>query len=343
MKTYLTNQIKNLVLLGNAGSGKTTLTESMLFEGGVIERRGDIDSKNTVSDYNQIEHENESSIFSSVLYTEYNDRKINFLDVPGADDFVGGAVTGLYVADTAVLLINAQNGLEEGTEIHNRWIEKFQKPSIIVINQCDHDKANFERSTEMLKERFGAKIAIAQYPVNTGAGFDSIIDLVSMKMYKYPANGGKPEIQDIPAKEADKANDLRLQLIEKAAESDESLMERFFENETLTEEELWKGISTGIVNRGMYPVFCVSAKKNMGVGRLLEFITLAAPAPDQVPAPKDKSGKEIKCGPGPNVMFVFKTSLESHIGEVNFFKVMSGEITEGMDLLNTRTSNKERI
>ncbi len=344
MKTYLTNQIKNIVLLGNAGSGKTTLAESMLFEGGIIERKGDVDNHNTVSDYNQIEHENECSIFSTVLYTEYNDSKINFLDVPGADDFIGGAIAGLHMADTAVLLINAQNGLEVGTEIHNRWIEKFEKSVIIVISQCDHDKANFEKSFEMLKERFGGKVALTQYPVNTGAGFDSIIDLITMKLYKYPSTGGKPEILDIPASETGRAKELRAELIEKAAENDESLMEIFFEKETLSEDEMRKGIAAGMLNHGMYPVFSISAKKNIGVGSFLEFISNTAPSPDQVQSPKDVSGKEIKCSAtGPGTLFVFKTSVESHIGEVNFFKVISGQISESMDLINIRSSNKERI
>jgi elongation factor G len=344
MKTYLTNQIKNLVLLGNAGSGKTTLAESMLFEGGVIDRRGDISSKNTVSDYNQIEHENGSSVYSTVLYTEYNDKKINFIDVSGSDDFVGGTIAGLHIADTALLLINAQNGIEVGTEIHNRWVESFAKPMVIVINHLDHDKANYDKALEMLNERFRGKIAVVQYPVNEGAGFDSIVDLIKMKFYKYPAEGGKPQVLDIPASETEKANELKSQLIEKAAENDESLMELFFEKETLTEDEMRKGISAGLLKRGMYPVFCVSGKKNMGVGRLMEFIVNVAPTPDMVPAPKDTSGKEIKCdAKGPASLFVFKTTIESHIGEVNYFKVMSGQISESIDLVNARTSNKERL
>ncbi|MCB8994511.1 MAG: elongation factor G [Bacteroidales bacterium] len=344
MKTYLTNQIKNIVLLGNAGSGKTTLAESMLFEGGIIDRRGDIASKNTVSDFNLIEHENESSIFSTVLYTEYNDKKINFIDVPGSDDFVGGTISGLHIADSALLLINAQNGIEVGTEIHNRWVEKFQKPLIIAINHLDHDKANYEKSLEMLNERFRGKIAGIQYPVNAGPGFNSIIDLIKMKLLKYPADGGKPEILDIPADELDRATELKAELIEKAAENDENLMELFFEKETLTEDEMRKGISVGLLNRGMYPVFCVSGKKNIGVGRLMEFISNVAPSPDQLPAPKDKSGNEIKCDPkGPAALFVFKTTIEPHIGEVNYFKVMSGEISEGMDLVNARSSKQERL
>ena len=344
MKTYSTNQIKNIVLLGNAGSGKTTLAEAMLFEGGVIDRRGDVTGKNTVSDFNAIEQENQGSIFSSVLYTEYNNAKINILDAPGADDFVGGAVSGLHVADSAVMMINAQNGLEVGTEIHNRWVERFQKPMIFVVNHLDHEKTNFEKTLEMMKERYGGKVALIQYPVNAGPTFDSFVDLIQMKLYKYPADGGKPEITDIPASEAGHAEELRAELVEKAAENDEALMEVFFEKETLEVDEMRKGISTGILSGGMYPVFCTSARKNMGVGRLLEFISNVFPSPDQVAGVPDKKGNEVKIDPkGPATLFVFKSSVESHIGEINYFKVISGEITEGMDLTNARTSNKERL
>lgn len=344
MKNYTTNQIKNIVLLGNAGSGKTALAEAMLYQGGVIDRRGDVGSKNTVSDYNAIEHENESSIYSSVLYTEYNNNKINIIDPPGADDFVGGVVSGLHVSETAVMIINAQNGIEVGTEIHNRWAERFERPMIFVVNHLDHDKTNFEKTLEMMKERYGGKVAVTQYPVNAGPAFDSIVDVIQMKLYKYPNDGGKPEISDIPDSEKDKAEELRNELIEKAAENDENLMEVFFEKETLTEDEMREGISAGILNQGMYPIFCTSARKNMGVGRLLEFMSNVLPTPDEMPAPKDKDDKEVKCDPsGPTTLFFFKTSVESHIGEVNFFKVMSGEIKEGMDVTNNRTANKERI
>jgi elongation factor G len=344
MKNYTTKQIKNIVLLGNAGSGKTTLAEAMLFHGGVIDRRGDVGSKNTVSDYNAIEHENESSIYSSVLYTEYNNNKINIIDPPGADDFVGGVVSGLHVADTAVMVINAQNGLEVGTEIHNRWTESFERPMIFVVNHLDHDKTNFDKTLEMMKERYGGKVAVTQYPVNAGPDFDSFVDVIQMKLYKYPNDSGKPEVSDIPDNEKDKAEELRNELIEKAAENDENLMEIFFENETLTEDEMRAGISAGILNQGMYPIFCSSARKNIGIGRLLEFMANVLPTPDELPSPKDKEGNEIKCDPsGDTTMFFFKTSVESHIGEVNFFKVMSGEVKEGMDLTNTRTANKERV
>jgi len=344
MKTYLTNQIRNIALVGNAGSGKTTLAECMLLEGGVIDRRGDVDSKNTVSDYNLIEQENSTSMYSSIMYAEFNGKKINFLDVPGADDFVGGTVSSLHVADNALLVINAQHGIEVGTEIHNRWVSRFGKPMIIAVNHCDHDKANFEKTFEMLKESFGPAVILAQYPVNAGPGFDSIVDLIQMKLYKYPKEGGKPEILEIPADEADKADELRNELIEKAAENDEKLMEIFFENDTLTEDEMRTGISAGLLTRGMFPVFCIAAKKNIGVARLMEFITNAAPSPDMMPAVTDKNGNEIKCdAAGPASAFIFKTTVESHIGEINFFKVMSGKISEAMDLVNSKTQNKERI
>lgn len=344
MKTYTTDQIKSIALLGNSGSGKTTLAESMLFEGGVIDRRGDVSSKNTVSDYNQIEQENESSMYSSVLYTEYNNKKVNILDSPGADDFVGGAVSNLHVADTGLLLVNAQNGVEVGTEIHSRWLSKFNKPCVIAVNHCDHDKANFEKTFETIKESFGNAVILAQFPVNAGPGFNAIVDLIQMKLYKYGAGGGKPEITDIPADQMDRAEELRGELIEKAAENDEGLMELFFENDGLTEDEMRAGITAGLLERGVFPVFCVSAKNNMGVGRLLEFITNVVPSADKMPGAKTKNDKEVPAvSSGPTSIFVFKTSVEPHIGEVNFFRVMTGELSEGMDLTNLSTQNKERF
>ncbi len=344
MKTYSTSQIKNIALLGNAGSGKTTLAEAMLFEGGVIERKGSVEQKNTVGDYHPIEHENQTTMFSSVMYTEYKDQKINILDSSGADDFVGGTVSSLHVADTGLLIINAQNGIETGTEIHSRWLERFNKPAVIVMNKCDHDGAQFEKAIESVRDSFGSNVVLAQYPVNEGTGFDSIVDIIQMKLYKYPRDGGKPAISDIPDDQKDHAEELRNELIEKAAENDEALMELFFENDTLTEDEMRSGISTGLLNRGIFPVFCLSAKMNMGVGRFMEFLTNVAPSADELEPPKTTEGKEVKCeAGGPVSLFVFKESVESHIGEINFFKVMSGELKEGMDLTNNNTRNKERL
>jgi elongation factor G len=343
MKAYTTDQIRNIVLVGNSGSGKTTLAEAMLFEGKIIDRRGDIDSKNTASDYRDIEHENGNSLFSSLLSTEYKNTKINILDVPGLDDFIGGLATSIPVADAAVLVLNAQNGIEVGAEIHNRYLSRVGKPMIIAVNHLDNEKANYEKTIEMAKERLGSAVTVIQYPVHTGVGFNSVIDVLTKKMYKLGENGAM-ETLEIPADEIDRANGYLNELVEKAAENDEKLMELFFANDGLTEEEMQSGIAAGLLSRGMFPVFCISAKKDMGVGRLMQFIASVLPSPDKMPAPKDKKGNEIKCTTaGPATLYVFKTSVEQHIGEIIFFKVMSGTIKEGMDLTNTITQNKERL
>ncbi len=344
MKTYQTDQIKNTLVCGNPKSGKTTLVEAMLFEGKVIDRRGAIENKNTVSDYNEIEHENENSVFSTVTYAEWTDYKINVIDTPGLDDFSGGLVMALRPADSAIVVINGQNGVEIGTEIQGRHLESHGKPVMLVVNQLDHDKTNFEKVIESLKQSYGSKAVIVQYPVATGEGFDSIIDLVKMKMYKYTGDGGKAQVSDIPADQADRAEELRNELIEAAAENDESLMEIFFDKGTLDQEEILKGIRTGVKSRNTFPVLCASAKKNMGVDRILEFISEAAPGPHETAPAMTTDGKEIKCdSKAPVSVFVFKTSMEQHIGEINFFRVMSGEITEGMDLVNSSSSAKERF
>jgi elongation factor G len=344
MKTYSTDHIRNITLLGNSGSGKTTLAEAMLLNGGVIERRGTVEAKNTVSDYKPIEQENRNSIFSTVLYAEYKDKKINILDTPGMDDFSGGIYSSLTVTDCAVLTVNAQNGVEVGTEITFRHAENFNKPIIIVINQLDHEKANFEKAVEMLKERFGHNIILAQFPVNEGPGFNSIVDVISMKMLRYGKDGGIAEVVEIPAEHHDRAEELHAALIEKAAESDEALMEQFFTNDTLTEAEIGKGIHDGLIKRGIFPVFCISAKTNTGVDRLMEFITISAPTPAELPAPKNSKGNEVKCdSAGPASAFIFKASLEEHIGEINYFRVMSGKIPENLDVINVSNGSKERL
>lgn len=344
MKTYQTDQIRNIILLGHSGSGKSTLAEAMLLEGGVITRKGEISQKNTVSDYREVEHENERSIYSSLLYTEYMDHRINILDSPGADDFISGVVSGLRVTDTAVMVINAQTGVEVGTEIHGRYVRNSGLPMIMVINHCDHDKANYEKVIENIRDRFGNKVVSVQYPVNAGPEFDSIIDLLKMKMLKYPKGGGKPEVLDIPADQKEQAEELHNELVEKAAENNEGLMEVFFEKETLDENEIKKGITDGLLQNAIFPVLCTSAKTNAGIDSLLEFIINVTPSPAARKPEKTTDDKEIKCdASGPAALFVFKTEHEPHIGEIIYFKVLSGKITESIDMTNNNNRTKERL
>jgi len=344
MKVYKTDEIRNITLIGNAGSGKTTLAEAMLFEGGVINRRGDVGSKNTVSDYHLIEQEYGNSVFSSLMYTEVNGKKINILDTPGMDDFCGGVVASLQVAPLALMVIDASTGIGAGTESAFRHAELANNKLIFVLNHLDNENANYDQDVENLKGKFGNKVTVVQYPVETGIGFNSIVDVLKMKMYKYGPDGGKPQVLDIPESEKERADKLHNELVEMAAENEESLMELFFEQGELSEEDMRRGIRTGMTKRDLFPVFCVSAKKNMGVGRLLEFVCNIAPAPYQVPMREILQGKPVVMSESnPTSLFVFKTAIEPHVGEVTYFKVMSGKVTEGKDLYNTFNNGKERI
>lgn len=344
MKVYQTEEIKNIALLGNDGSGKTTLTESLLFEAGVIKRRGRITQHNTVSDYFPVEHEYGYSVFSTVFHTEFNGKKLNIIDCPGADDFIGQALTALHVTDTAILLINGQVGPEVGTMNHFRYTEKLNKPVIFLINQLDAEKCDYTMSVERLRESFGSKVVQIQYPLNEGPEFNSLIDVLLMKKYSWGPDGGVPTIEDIPAEEMDKAMALHQALVEAAAENDETLMEKFFMEEPLTEDELRKGIRLGLETRSMFPVFCVDAGRDMGVRRLMEFLGNVVPFVDEMPKVRNTRGEEVaadsKAGTS---LFFFKTAVEPHIGEVQYFKVISGTVKSGDDLTNADRGSKERI
>ncbi|MDA3853739.1 MAG: GTP-binding protein, partial [Bacteroidales bacterium] len=344
MKVYQAHEIKNISLVGGAKSGKTTLAEAMLAEGGVISRRGSVVGKNTVSDYFPVEHEYGYSVFSTVLYTEWLGKKINFIDCPGSDDFVGGAVTSLNVTDTALMVINAQEGVEVGTENMYRYTDEYGKPVIFVVNQLDHERADFEKTLSSLKENFGNKVITVQYPVSVGHGFDAVVDVLKMKMYKWKKEGGAPDVLDIPAEEKEKADELHNALVEAAAENDEDLMELFFEEGSLNEDQMRTGIHKGLLARDLFPVFCISAEKDMGVRRLMEFVGNIVPTVSEMPKPVTMKGQEIACDEnGPTTLFVFKTSVEPHLGEVSYFKVMSGKVKEGDDLVNTNKNSKERL
>lgn len=344
MKVYQTNEIKNIALLGSKGAGKTTLAESMLYECGVIKRRGTVEAKNTVSDYFPVEKEYGYSVFSTVFYAEWNNKKLNVIDCPGADDFVGNAITALNVTDTGVILINAQYGVEVGTQNIFRTTQQLKKPVIFAINQLDGEKADFENVIDQMRDIFGNKLVLVQYPLASGAGFNSMIDVLLMKKYSWGPEGGAPTIEEIPADQMEKAKELHQSLVEAAAENDETLMEKFFEQGHLSEDEMREGIRKGLIDRSIYPVFCVSAAKDMGVRRMMEFLGNVVPFVEDMPAPVDTEGREVKPDSnGPLSVFMFKTTVEPHIGEVSFFKVMSGTLTPGVDLDNVDRESKERI
>lgn len=344
MKTYQTNAIRNISVLGSSGTGKTTLVEAMLFESGIIKRRGTIDAGNTVSDYFPVEKEYGYSVFTTIAQMEVKDKKMNFIDCPGSDDFVGGVVTSLNVTDAAVILVNAQYGVEVGTGNHFRHAEKLGKPILFVMNHLDHEKVEYDRTLEQLKESFGNKVVVLQYPVNPGLQFNAIIDVSEMKMYTYKADGGAPEISDIPAAELSKAEALHEALIESAAEHDEALMEKFFDEGILSADEIRAGVRAGVRAGDMYPVFCVSAQKDMGVGRLMEYLSDITPGVEEMPNPKTKSGAEVAPdAAAPVNLFVFKVTVEPHIGEVSYFKVMSGTLKVGDDIVNVSRKSKERV
>ena len=344
MKTYKTQEIKNIALLGSKGSGKTTLAEAMLFECGVIKRRGSVDAKSTVTDYFPVEKEYGYSVFSTVFYAEFLGKKLNVIDCPGADDFVGSAITALNVTDTGVILVNGQYGVEVGTQNIFRTATSLKKPIIFALNQLDGEKADYENVMEQMREIFGPKVVAIQYPLQSGPGFNAMIDVLLMKKYSWGPDGGVPVIEDIPAEEMERANELHKILVEAAAENDESLMDKFFESEHLTEDELRLGIRKGLIDRSIYPVFCVSAEKDMGVRRMMEFLGNVVPFVSDMPAPVNTAGQPVAPDPaGPLSVYFFKTTVEPHIGEVSYFKVMSGTLKAGADLENVTRGGKERL
>ncbi|ROS86532.1 elongation factor G [Duncaniella dubosii] len=344
MKVYQTNEIKNIALLGSKGSGKTTLAEAMLYECGVIKRRGTIEAKNTVSDSFPVEKEYGYSVFSTVFYAEFLNKKLNVIDCPGADDFVGNAITALNVTDTGVILINSQYGVEVGTQNIFRTTQSLKKPVIFALNQLDGEKADYENVMEQMREHFGNKIVAIQYPIQCGPGFNAMIDVLLMKKYSWGPDGGTPTIEDIPADEKEKALELHQALVEAAAENDETLMEKFFDQGHLSEDEMREGIRKGLVDRSIYPVFCVSAAKDMGVRRMMEFLGNVVPFVEEMSAPETTDGVTVKPDSnGPLSLYFFKTTVEPHIGEVSYFKVMSGTLTPGVDLENVTRGSRERI
>lgn len=342
MKVYDDKHIKNIVLVGGAGSGKTTLAETMMFEANLITRRGTVENKNTVSDFHEIEHERGNSVFATPLHTEWRDYKINIIDTPGLDDFVGEIVSSLRVADTCVLLINAQHGVEVGTELIWNHVEKYKKPVIFAVNQLDHPHADFDTTVASIKSHYGANAVLMQYPLSTGEDFNCIVDLLKMTMYKFGPDGGKPEKLPIPDDQKDKADQLHNELVEKAAENDESLMELYFEKGNLNEDELRQGLKIGMMNQEVYPVFCMSALNNMGSGRMMGFIDNVAPSYAEMEGEKGEDGTSLESGiDKPAALFVFKTEYEPNLGKISYFKLLSGSLSKGTQLKNSNTHQVE--
>lgn len=344
MNTFDSEHIRNIALLGHSGSGKTTLAETMMFEAGVINRRGTVEERNTVSDYHEIEHERGTSIFGTLLHTEWKHYKINILDTPGYDDFVGEVISALRVVDTGILLLSSPDGVEVGTEIIWKYTEQFKTPMILVVNKVDHEKSNFERTVEQARSRFGRAVVPVQYPLNEGPTFDTIVDVLKMTAYKFPRDGGKPEKLPIPDAEKDRADHLHNELIEAIAENDETLMSLYFEKGSLDEDEMRLGLKKAMIRHQLFPLFCLSAKRNMGSGRLMGFIDNVVPSPRDMPPQTATNGTEILCDPnGPAVMFIYKTLSEPHVGDMSYFRVYSGTVKSGMDLVNSQTGVTERM
>ncbi|HPE83148.1 MAG: elongation factor G [Aequorivita sp.] len=343
MKIYDDKHIKNVVFVGAHNSGKTTLAETMLFEAGLINRRGTVENKNTVSDYHDIEHERGNSIFATPLHTEWRNYKINIIDTPGLDDFIGEIISSIRVSDTILTVLNAQHGVEVGTEIIWNYIDKYHKPTIFVINQIDHINAKFDESFKSIKNLVGNNAVKIQYPLVVD-GAQCIIDVLKMKMYKFSPDGGKPEKLEIPDNQKELANELNNELIEKAAENDETLMELFFDKGTLNEDEMRAGIKAGMLNHDLFPVFCVSALNDMGTGRLMGFIDNVAPAASDLRPEQSVDGKEVKAEKeSPTALFVFKTVYQPNLGQITFFKVMNGEVRLNDKLINSRNNEPETI
>jgi len=344
MAEFDTSHVKNIVLLGHAGSGKTTLAECMLYEAGLITRRGTIAERNTVGDYHELEQDRGNSIFSKLMHTKWRGYKINILDTPGYDDFVGEVISALRVADTGVMLLNATTGVEVGTDIIWEYTEKFKTPMIFAVTRMDDDQADFDKTAAEAKSHFGNKVVVVQYPRQQGSGFHEIIDVLRMTMYKFKDNGGKPEKLDIPDEEKAKAENLHKELVEAIASNDENLMEKYFDKGELTEDEMKEGMKKAMINHDLFPLFCLSAERNMGSGRLMGFIDNVCPSANEMPAQTTKKGDQLPCDAGgPACIFVYKTVNESHVGEMSFFKVYSGTIRSGMELENESTGVTEKI
>ncbi len=342
MKNYSTQDIRNIAIMGGSGSGKTTLSESILFEAGVIKRRGTVNQKNTVSDTAAVELEYGYSVYSTVFSVELAGKKFNFFDCPGSDDFSGQAVTALNICDSAVILVNGARGVDVGVINSYRLVKKLNKPAFFLINHVDSDKCEYDSVVEQIRSTFGTTCVPIQFPEQAGPSFKSIIDVLLNQKLTF-TDGQPAKAEDIPAAVADKAQAMRDAITESAAENDEALMDKFFDQGELSTDEIRLGFRKGIESCGLFPIVCSSASTNVGVNRLVEFLGNVAPSPLEGAKVQDAKGETVALDAAGTSLFFFKTSMEPHIGAVSYFKVMSGKAHEGQDMVNGDRGSKERV
>ncbi len=342
MKVYSTDHIRNVVLVGHQGSGKTTLSESMLYVSKKTRRLGTITEGSTVSDYQPSEKERQMSIFSSLLHVEWKGHKINIIDTPGYPDFVGEVVAAVRVADTAIFVMNAQEGVEVGTELAWSAAAENEKPAMFVINQIDRAQADVESLIEQMRDRFGVGVTVVQFP---GSAPNVLIDVLVMKQLTFdPGVQGPPTFSEIPEEFLERAEELHNALVEDIAVNDEELMEKYLEEEMLSEEEMRAGLREAMLSRSLYPVFCTAAAANTGTARLMSFIDNVLPSPLAAPAVPVEDGDALDADTEASpVVFVYRTMAEHHVGDYSFFRVCSGAIEPGMDLENGNSGTNERL
>jgi elongation factor G len=348
MREYKSVDIRNMALVGHGASGKTMLSESMLAVSGVINRLGSVTGGTTVSDYNEDEHERKVSIHASLLHTEWKDKKFNILDAPGYADFVGEAIGALRVADLALVVVHARHGVEVGTEQMWRYADQNNLPKILILNACDKENFSFDEVLEELRERFGSRVVPMTLPINCGPGFNKVLDLLSKKFITYKTDGtGACEVSEPTGEWATKADEMHETLIEYVAESDDRLMEKFFEEGGLSEEEMKAGVHSSIQNKSFIPLFSVSGETNVGVASMMDFIAKYGPSPLDNAEVKglNENAEEVpvKVTDNEPVAFVFKTVSEAHVGELSFFRIYSGSVSTGMTLHNSSRKKDERL
>lgn len=345
MKDFQTGNIRNIFLGGHGSTGKTMLAEALLFNLKEVNRIGSTEQGTTVSDYNEDEIERQISISTALLHGVWKEHKINILDTPGYSDFFGEVVGAARVADAAFVVVSAAGGVEVGTEQVWREADKQKVPRFIILNKLDRENLDFDSIFEGLVEAFGHQVVLAQFPVETGPNFDSVVDLFRMKLLKFAKDGsGNFTEEDIPADLSAKAEELQLKLIEAVAESDDSLMEKYFEAGELTEDEFRGGFKAAVAQDMVFPVFCVAATENIGVKRLLDVIVNFCPTPNERGEVKGLDDKARKVDASePFSAFIFKTISEMHVGELSYFKVISGSMKNGDDVVNTTDGHNERI